>query len=244
MPAPATSLESATLEVADSMEQCAERLRGSESKGFQSVLKLLFKTASLPRSKYVFTGVGKSYLIAKKLSATLTSVGSPSTCLHSTEALHGDLGIIHPGDCVIALSYSGNTEEVIRLVSVLRDMRAEESRDVGRSSSVGISIVGMGRSADSPLGRLCDAWIDSSVDGELSPSVNAPTSSSSVMLAIGDAIAMLLMNHKQFGPQDFARNHPGGHLGRVSRALAQQQQQQQGGYAATEDGLPSYTSSS
>ncbi|KAJ1960116.1 hypothetical protein GGI12_003973 [Dipsacomyces acuminosporus] len=255
MPAPAVDFDSATLQVAESMErvsraikQCAERLR-SDRQGFQAVLRILLKTAAQPQSKYVFTGVGKSYLIAKKLAATLTSVGSPSVCLHATEALHGDLGIVHPGDCVIALSYSGNTEEVIRLASVLRDRQITMashlnvrqypgndgcSQSSSSSNAVGIAIIGMGRSADTPLGRLCDAWIDTSVESELSPSVNAPTSSSSVMLAIGDAIAMFLMNSKQFGALDFARNHPGGHLGRVGRAIIEQQQQQGENYAASD----------
>ncbi|KAJ1811938.1 hypothetical protein LPJ56_004107, partial [Coemansia sp. RSA 2599] len=174
--------------------------------------------ADSPRQKIVFTGVGKSFLIGKKLAATLTSVGTPAVSLHSTEALHGDLGIIHPGDCVVALSYSGNTEEVLRLFSVLQGMR--ESKEVEPSGM--IWLVGMGRSRHSPLGKLCDAWIESTVDQELSSSVNAPTNSSSLMLAIGDAIAIFLMNRRQFGPTDFARNHPGGHLGIISRQLASQ----------------------
>ncbi|KAJ1818172.1 hypothetical protein LPJ60_004461, partial [Coemansia sp. RSA 2675] len=160
-----------------------------------------------PGGKIVFTGVGKSYQIGKKLSATFTSVGTPSICIHATEALHGDIGLLAPGDCVVALSYSGATEEVLRMTEHVR-------RSSGSSSSERISVLGMGRSSFSPLGALCDAWIDCAVVAELSDSVNAPTCSSSLMLAIGDALAVLLMNRRQFGPADFARNHPGGHLGR------------------------------
>ncbi|KAJ2062971.1 hypothetical protein GGI17_002014 [Coemansia sp. S146] len=207
MPAPIDDLECAALDVASSLEltslamkQCADRLR-SNSTTFKSALRLLTRTADRPGSKIVFTGVGKSYQIGKKLAATFTSVGTLSICIHATEALHGDMGVLVPGDCVIALSYSGATEEVLRMTEHTRmDKR--------------VCVVGMGRSSDSPLGALCDAWIDSAVASELSDSVNAPTCSSSLMLAIGDALAVLLMNRRQFGPADFARNHPGGQLGR------------------------------
>ncbi|ORX69268.1 SIS domain-containing protein [Linderina pennispora] len=222
MPAPIDDLTTATHAVANSLDrisnaikQSAERLR-SDPKGFHHALRILFQTADSPHGKFIFTGVGKSYLIGRKLAATWTSVGSRAMCVHSTEALHGDLGIVSPGDCVIALSYSGNTEEVVRMVKAMRSGL--------RGESVGVSVVGVGRSSDSPLGMLSDAFIDGSVDGELSEAVSAPTTSSSVTLAIGDAIAMLLMERRQFGPADFARNHPGGNLGRVSREMSGQEQ--------------------
>ncbi|KAJ2594271.1 hypothetical protein H4R99_005873 [Coemansia sp. RSA 1722] len=211
----ATNIADSLDKVSQVIKQCANRIR-SDSAELQSALQIIAQTADSQTQKIIFTGVGKSFLIGKKLAATLTSVGTPAVSLHSTEAMHGDLGIIHPGDCVIALSYSGNTEEVIRLFTVLRGMRSSENRALENT----VWLVGMGRTGQSPLGNLCDAWIESAVDQELSLSVNAPTSSSSLMLAIGDAIAILLMNRRQFGPTDFARNHPGGHLGIVSRQLA------------------------
>ncbi|KAJ2893725.1 hypothetical protein IWW38_002786 [Coemansia aciculifera] len=221
MPAPTHDLERSTLDVASSLEltglaikQCAERLRTSSS-GFKSALLLLTRAADKPGSKIVFTGVGKSYQIGKKLAATFTSIGTLATCIHSTEALHGDMGVLTPGDCILALSYSGATEEVLRMTEHVRNSHGCERNRV--------YVVGMGRSKDSPLGRMCDAWIDSAVDSELSDSVSAPTCSSSLMMAIGDALAVLLMNRRQFGPEDFVRNHPGGHLGRsVGRESPQQ----------------------
>ncbi|KAJ2336171.1 hypothetical protein GGI00_000981 [Coemansia sp. RSA 2681] len=199
------------------MKQCADRLR-TNSSGFKAALRLLVRAADRPESKIVFTGVGKSYQIGKKLAATFTSIGTLAICIHSTEALHGDMGVLTPGDCVIALSYSGATDEVLRMTEhvLSNNDGCVDERDR-------VSVVGMGKSRDSLLGRMCDAWIDSAVESELSDSVNAPTCSSSLMMAIGDALAVLLMNRRQFGPADFARNHPGGHLGRsIGRESAQQ----------------------
>ncbi|KAJ2835545.1 hypothetical protein FBU31_001597 [Coemansia sp. 'formosensis'] len=219
MPVPVDDLECCSLDVASSLEltglamkQCADRLR-KNSTTFKSALRLLIRAADRPGSKIVFTGVGKSYQIGKKLAATFTSVGTLSICIHATEALHGDMGIVTPGDCVVALSYSGATEEVLRMTEHVRSYSCMDER---------VCVVGMGRSSESPLGALCDAWIDSAVASELSDSVNAPTCSSSLMLAIGDALAVLLMNRRQFGPADFARNHPGGHLGRSASQIALQ----------------------
>ncbi|KAJ2740557.1 hypothetical protein GGI20_005744, partial [Coemansia sp. BCRC 34301] len=224
MPAPIHDLVCGAVDVANSLEltslamkQCADRLR-TNSSGFKSALRLLVRAADRPGSKIVFTGVGKSYQIGKKLAATFTSIGTLAICIHSTEALHGDLGVLTPGDCVIALSYSGATEEVLRMTEHARGNNAAVVDERNR-----VSVIGMGRSRDSPLGRTCDAWIDSAVESELSNSVNAPTCSSSLMMAIGDALAVLLMSRCQFGPADFARNHPGGHLG---RSISQESRQQ------------------
>ncbi|KAJ1896633.1 hypothetical protein LPJ66_003873 [Kickxella alabastrina] len=241
MPSPsADELTIATADIANSLDlvsqvikQCADRIRNNNPYDLQSALQIMLQTADTPGCKIVFTGVGKSYLIGKKLAATLTSVGTPAISLHSTEALHGDLGIIHPGDCVVALSYSGATEEVLRLASVLRGVRSKEEASVSCGNTAGgaylnnshlVRLVGMGKSAESPLGQICDAWIESAVEMELSPLVKAPTSSSSLMLAIGDAIAIMMMKRRHFGPVDFARNHPGGHLGVVSREIVRQQE--------------------
>ncbi|KAJ2796378.1 hypothetical protein H4R21_004741 [Coemansia helicoidea] len=222
MPPPAAdSLDYGIAAVADSLDLAgmaiakhAARLR-QDPHMLRPALEILLATAGAAGSKVVVTGVGKSFLIGKKLAATLTSVGTPAVSLHATEALHGDMGIVGPGDCVLALSYSGGTDEVVRLASILRGAR---ERQAG-----GPWLVGMGRSPHTPLGELCDAWIDCAVDTELSRAVCAPTVSSSLMLAIGDALSIMLMNHRRFGPADFARNHPGGHLGAVTRHLSVQQ---------------------
>ncbi|KAJ2714173.1 hypothetical protein H4R19_001870 [Coemansia spiralis] len=214
-PSAADDLDHAIAAVAGSLDmastaikQHAARLR-RDPRMLRPALEILLSVARTAGSKVVVAGVGKSFLIGKKLAATLTSVGTPAVSMHATEALHGDMGILGPGDCVLALSYSGETEEVVRLASVLRAARARHPR--------GPRLIGMGRSPATPLGELCDAWIDCAVDAELSQDVRAPTVSSSLMLAIGDALAIMLMDYRCFGPADFAQNHPGGCLGAAGR---------------------------
>lgn len=166
----------------------------------QALLPALDTLLNIPTTnKIILTGVGKSYLISKKIAATLTSTGTPAVALHSTDAQHGDMGLIRPSDCVWALSYSGRSEEVIRLVQTLKQQD--------------VKVVGMGKAKESPLGQLCNSWIECPVGEELDREVQAPTVSSSAMLAVGDAIAMLLMNRRAFGACEFARSHPGGALG-------------------------------
>ncbi|KAJ2399599.1 hypothetical protein GGI23_002559 [Coemansia sp. RSA 2559] len=195
--------------ISQSLKQCADRISTPSSEAhamLQEALRLIYKTGDTADGKLVFAGVGKSYLVGKKLAATMTSVGTLAVSMHATEAVHGDLGLIRANDCVVLLSYSGCTDEVVRLAAVLRAMRPTHP-------GVLIGMSGAAQ-ADSPLGKLCDAWIDCKVDAELSSAVCAPTTSSSLMLAMGDAIAMLLMARRNFGPADFVRNHPGGQLGR------------------------------
>ncbi|KAJ1663955.1 hypothetical protein IW140_004482 [Coemansia sp. RSA 1813] len=210
--------------ISESIKQCADRIESDTKSNahemLQRALRLIYKMADTRGAKMVFTGVGKSYLIGKKLAATMTSVGTPAICIHATEAVHGDLGMVHPLDCVVLLSYSGATDEVVHLASVLRTMRWGHPNDADDNGCTAgfcgnrAFLVGMsGAEMDSPLGKLCDAWIDCKVDSELSSVVCAPTTSSNVTLAMGDAISMLLMARRNFGPSDFARNHPGGQLG-------------------------------
>ncbi|KAJ2310833.1 hypothetical protein IWW54_002974 [Coemansia sp. RSA 2705] len=196
--------------VSKAIKQHADSLR-QNSHELQAALRILFTVTDTPGSKIVVTGIGKSFLIGKKLAATLTSVGTRAVSLHATEALHGDMGIIGSGDCIIALSNSGETEEVVRLASIIHSMRSQ------RAAYMNVWLVGMGRSQNSSLGHWCDAWISCPVDTELSDNVSAPTVSSSLMLAVGDSIAIMLMNRRRFGPLDFARNHPGGALGQPSQ---------------------------
>lgn len=151
--------------------------------------------------KIVLVGIGKSGNIAHKIAATLTSTGSPAVVLHSQNALHGDLGLLSEGDAVIALSYSGETSELLDLLPYLK-----------RRSATLIALTGKPAST---LATHADHTIDTSVPREACPLELAPTSSSTTMLVAGDAIAMTLMNARGFTAEDFAQFHPGGSLGRA-----------------------------
>lgn len=150
--------------------------------------------------RVVVTGVGKSGLVGQKVSATLASTGTPSLFLHSGEAVHGDLGRVLRQDVVLALSYTGSTEEVLRLVPVLR--------------KIGARLVAITSTPDSPLGRLADVTLVLGRIEEACPIGLAPTSSTTAMLALGDALAMAVARRKNFDRESFALFHPGGSLGR------------------------------
>ncbi len=151
-------------------------------------------------SKIIVTGIGKSGIIAQKIAQTLTSTGTVAVFLHPSDALHGSLGIITGGDVVIALSNSGETDEILLLLPALK------ARKVCL-----ISIVG---NPDSTLAQQSDVVLDASVDQEACPLNLAPTCSTTVALAIGDALAMTLMEAKNLTAEDFAANHPAGRLGK------------------------------
>ncbi|GAA0836611.1 MAG: KpsF/GutQ family sugar-phosphate isomerase [Marinomonas sp.] len=148
----------------------------------------------------IICGMGKSGLIGKKIAATLASTGTPSFFLHPGEAFHGDLGMIQAQDTLILISYSGETEELMRLLPSLKNF--------GNPS---IAIVG---NMNSSLAKHCDCVLDISVDREVCPNNLAPTTSTTMTTAMGDALAVALMECRHFQPQDFARFHPGGSLGR------------------------------
>ena len=152
------------------------------------------------RGKIVVVGVGKSGHVGEKIAATLTSTGSPAVVLNSLNALHGDLGVIADGDAVLALSASGETDELVNLLPAL--LRFD------------ISLVALTGRADSTLAQASHAWLDVSVLQEACPLNLAPTSSTTVMLALGDALAMVLLEARGFDKEDFAKFHPGGRLGR------------------------------
>lgn len=152
------------------------------------------------RGKIVLLGVGKSGIIAQKIAATMTSTGTPAVYLHPSDALHGGLGLVNRGDVVLALSNSGETDELIVIIPYLR------SRGAGL-----IAVVGNSRST---LARQADAVLDAAVDQEACPLNLAPTTSTTVALAIGDALAMTLMRVKGLTPEMFATNHPAGRLGK------------------------------
>ncbi len=155
--------------------------------------------ASAP-GRVIVSGIGKSGIIARKIAATLTSTGTPATFLHPVEGLHGDLGIVGPDDIAILLSKSGETSELSGLVDYLLRL--------------GVPIVAMTGRADSSLARQAEALLDCSVTEEACPMDLAPTTSTTVTLAMGDALAVVLFQLKGFEPEDFARFHPGGALGR------------------------------
>jgi arabinose-5-phosphate isomerase len=152
------------------------------------------------KSKVIVTGVGKSGVIAQKIAQTLTSTGTVAIFVHPSDALHGSLGIVTPGDVVIALSNSGETDEILAIMPAL------EQR--------GVSIISIVGNTDSTLARSSDVVLDASVDKEACPLNLAPTTSTTVALAIGDAVAMTLMEAKGQTEEDFAANHPAGRLGK------------------------------
>jgi arabinose-5-phosphate isomerase len=152
------------------------------------------------KGRIVVTGVGKSGHIARKIAATLASTGTPAFFVHAGEAGHGDLGMITNGDLLIAISNSGETDEVINFVSFAKRF--------------GVTIIGMTGSSASRVGRLSDWHIDAGVRSEACPIGVAPTSSTTLQLAIGDALAMAVLAKRGFTAEDFARTHPFGALGR------------------------------
>jgi arabinose-5-phosphate isomerase len=152
------------------------------------------------KGRVIVTGVGKSGLIARKIVATLNSTGTPSVFLHPTDAVHGDLGIVREGDVVICISKSGATEELRALMPMFRRL--------------GVPVIGMLGAPHSPLGRDAAVVLDVSVAEEACPHDLAPTSSTTAALAMGDALAITLLNLRGFTPEDFAMYHPGGSLGK------------------------------
>jgi arabinose-5-phosphate isomerase len=150
--------------------------------------------------RVVVTGMGKSGLIGQKIAATLSSTGTPALYLHPAEGIHGDLGMIMKGDVVIAISNSGETDEVLRILPVIRRL--------------GASLIGMSGNASSTLARQSDVFLDISVQEEACPLGLAPTASTTATLAMGDALAVVLLMQRGFKAEDFALFHPGGALGK------------------------------
>ncbi len=150
--------------------------------------------------RVIISGVGKSGLIGRKIAATMTSTGTPATFLHPTDSVHGDLGIVDRGDVAILLSKSGETEELAPLLNELQRL--------------GVPIIGITGNVQSTLGRLATVALDAGVREEACPHDLAPTTSTTAALALGDALAVALLQHKGFQREDFARLHPGGSLGK------------------------------
>jgi len=177
---------------AQTLQHAAEALDDS----INLAVELILNTSG----KLIVTGVGKSGLIGAKIAATMASTGTPSFFLHPTEALHGDLGMIGRGDAVLAISYSGESEE---LSSILPHIKRFD-----------IPLIGLTKTAESTLGRYSDVHIPIRIEREACPLGVAPTSSTTLTLAVGDALAVCLMKARDFKKEDFASFHPGGSLGR------------------------------
>ena len=150
--------------------------------------------------RVVVTGMGKSGHIANKIAATLASTGTPAFFVHPGEASHGDLGMITPKDLVLAISNSGETPEVLTILPIIKRM--------------GVSLIGLASNDTSTLAKLSDVFVNIPIEQEACPMNLAPTASTTATLAVGDALAIAVLNARDFDEQDFARSHPGGSLGR------------------------------
>lgn len=191
----AQSIKSAkqTLEIeSNALSQAIDRVDEEFAKAVELILEL--------RGKLIVTGIGKSGLVGAKIAATLASTGTSSFFLHPSEALHGDLGMIGKDDGVLAISYSGESEELSNILPHIKRFD--------------IPLIGMTASSSSTLARYSDILIDISVEKEACPLGVAPTSSTTLTMAMGDALAVALMNRRGFKKEDFASFHPGGSLGK------------------------------
>ncbi len=177
---------------ADALMALADSINGD----FEKAVRLVLST----KGRVVVTGMGKSGLIGQKIASTMASTGTPAFFLHPAEGIHGDLGMIMKGDVVIAISNSGETEEVVRILPIIK--------------RIGASLVSMSGNPKSTLAKAGDVFLDISVKEEACPLGLAPTASTTATLAMGDALAVALLIERGFRPEDFALFHPGGSLGK------------------------------
>jgi arabinose-5-phosphate isomerase len=210
---------------AEALRALADRIGGQMAAAFQRAVDLMFSCAG----RVVVTGMGKSGLIARKIAATLSSTGTPALYLHPVEALHGDLGMVVRGDVVLALSASGETEEILALLATIKRLRVPLIAMTGDEMSGATAPAGnrkskaAGRSAHSTqasssrrstLASAADVALDCSIAEEACSLGLAPTASTTTMLALGDALAVTLSEKRGFREEDFANLHPGGKLGK------------------------------
>lgn len=177
---------------AEAVLALSERLNGNFTEAVEMLLGC--------QGRVAITGMGKSGLICQKIAATMASTGTPAFFLHPAEGIHGDLGMLMKGDVVVAVSNSGSTEEIVRILPVIKRM--------------GLPLVAMAGNPTSPLARAGDVFLDISVREEACPLGLAPTASTTVTLALGDALAVALLERRGFREEDFALFHPGGALGK------------------------------
>jgi len=196
---------------AEALRALADRIAGPMAAAFNAAVELFYACSG----RIVVTGMGKSGIIARKIAATLSSTGTPALFMHPVDAVHGDLGMVVRGDLVLALSASGETEEILRLLATIKrlqvplismtgDAVSEKSAGEGARATPGIST----------LATAADVALDCSVDREACGLGLAPTASTTAMLALGDALAMALAEKRGFQEEDFANLHPGGKLGK------------------------------
>ena len=184
---------------AAALEGLAARLEGPMAADFDRAVELILRCGE-GNGRVVVTGMGKSGIIAQKIAATLSSTGSPALFLHPAEAVHGDVGVLMPGDVVIALSASGETEEILRLLATLKRK--------------GDALISFCCNMSSTLATASDVALDCGVEREACGMNLAPTASTTAMLALGDALAVAVSLRKGFKAEDFAELHPGGKLGK------------------------------
>lgn len=189
-------LKDLAVSVIDKEARAVEKLKPFVNDEFVEVLNLIYGS----KGRLIITGIGKSAIIGNKIVATLNSTGTPSVFMHAADAIHGDLGNVQPDDVVMCISKSGNTPEIKVLVPLIRRM--------------GNKLVAMVSNVDSYLGQHSDYIIRATVDAEACPNNLAPTSSTTTQLVMGDAIAVCLLKMRGFSPEDFAKYHPGGSLGK------------------------------
>src|SRR5229473_6301286 len=188
---------------AEALRALADRIAGPMASAFQRAVDLMFYCAG----RVVVTGMGKSGLIARKIAATLSSTGTPALYLHPVEALHGDLGMVVRGDVVLALSASGETEEILALLATIKRLQVPLIAMTGDESPVGVVRA-------STLAAAAEVALDCSIAEEACSLGLAPTASTTTMLALGDALAVTLSEKRGFKEEDFANLHPGGKLGK------------------------------
>lgn len=181
-----------------------ESLKNRLNSEFEKAVEIIHKA----KGKLIVVGIGKSAHIGNKIVATLNSTGTPSQFLHAAEAIHGDLGVIQKNDVVLCISNSGNSPEIVNLLPFLKDYSA--------------GLIGMTGNLKSKLAEVSDIVLDTSVSKEACPNQLAPTSSTTLQIALGDALAVALMELNQFKGEDFAKFHPGGALGKNLTAKVEQ----------------------
>lgn len=181
---------------AGALRGMAERLQGEPGAAFARAVQAVLSC----QGRLVVMGMGKSGHVGRKITATLASTGTPAMFVHPAEAHHGDLGMVQPGDVVLAISNSGESEELTGLLPVLKRQ--------------GVTLLAMTGKPTSSLARHADIVLDSAVAQEACPLNLAPTASTTAQMALGDALAVVLLDARGFKPEDFARSHPGGSLGR------------------------------
>jgi arabinose-5-phosphate isomerase len=193
---------------AEALRALADRIAGPMADAFERAVKMM----DACRGRVVVTGMGKSGIIARKIAATLSSIGTPALFMHPVDAVHGDLGMVVRGDVVVALSASGETEEILRLLATIKRLQVRLISMTGDLTCADTK--GRGNQKLSTLAEAADIALDCSVAKEACSLGLAPTASTTTMLALGDALAVALSERRGFKEEDFANLHPGGKLGK------------------------------